>query len=121
MRIGELARKAGINASKVRFYEASGLLPSVARSANGYRDYDEHALQVVMFVKLAQSFGFSLREVTAHLRAPEKGAARKARLHARLVSKLAELDAHMEAMRARRAALHELIEEVHRAHAAEMR
>ncbi|EPA93921.1 HTH-type transcriptional regulator CueR [compost metagenome] len=39
MRIGELAKISGLAPSRIRFYEASGLIKSVARKANGYRDY----------------------------------------------------------------------------------
>jgi MerR family copper efflux transcriptional regulator len=83
MRIGELAKRAGISTSKLRFYEARGILPPVARSENGYRDYNDHALEVVRFTTRAQSLGFTLRDVAAHLRSPE-GNGRKARLQARL-------------------------------------
>ena len=39
MRVSELARAAGIQASTVRFYEATGVLPPAARRENGYRKY----------------------------------------------------------------------------------
>lgn len=38
MKIGELARRTGLAASRIRFYEEAGLLV-VQRQANGYRDY----------------------------------------------------------------------------------
>ena len=118
MRIGELAKRAGVSTSKIRFYEARGLLPAAARLPNGYRDYGDDALQVVNFVDRAQSLGFTLREVGAHLRSP-KGDGRKARLQERLEAKLAELDAHLEQVRARRATILRLIAEVRRVRAAE--
>lgn len=39
MRVSELAERAGVNASAVRFYEAVGVLPPAARRQNGYRSY----------------------------------------------------------------------------------
>ncbi|WP_337882599.1 MerR family DNA-binding transcriptional regulator [Chromobacterium haemolyticum] len=39
MKIGELAKRAGMAASAIRFYEAKGLLKIASRQANGYRDY----------------------------------------------------------------------------------
>jgi len=39
VRVSELAHRAGVNASAVRFYEEVGVLPPAARRANGYRDY----------------------------------------------------------------------------------
>ena len=116
MRIGELARRAGVSTSKIRFYEARRLLPPAARLANGYRDYGAHALQVVRFIGRAQSLGFALREVATHLDSP-RGDGRKARLQAQLEAKLAELDAHMAELKVRRAVISGLIEEVLQARA----
>lgn len=39
MRVSELAERAGVNASAVRFYEGTGVLPPAPRRENGYRDY----------------------------------------------------------------------------------
>ena len=111
MRIGELAKRAGVSTSKIRFYEAKGLLPAAARLPNGYRKYGDHDLDVVKFIGRAQSLGFTLRDVAAHLRSPQ-GDARKARLEARLEERLAELDVHLEQVRARRAVVLNLIDEV---------
>jgi len=111
MRIGELADRAGVSTSKIRFYEGRGLLPPAARLANAYRDYDEQALLIVRFIDRAQRLGFSLAEVGGHLRLPEN-ADRKASLQARLEVKLAELDGHMQAIQERRAVIVALIEEV---------
>ena len=41
MRIGELARRTGVAADTLRFYEREGVLPRSARRANGYREYDD--------------------------------------------------------------------------------
>jgi MerR family copper efflux transcriptional regulator len=102
MRIGELAAQAGVSTSKIRFYEARGLLPPAARLVNGYRNYDDRALLTVRFIDRAQKLGFSLAEVGGHLSLP-KHVDRKASLRARLEVKLEELDAHMRAVRKRRA------------------
>jgi DNA-binding transcriptional MerR regulator len=73
-------------------------------------------LEVVRFTTRAQSLGFTLRDVAAHLRSPEDGG-RKARLQAQLEAKLVELDAHIEQARARRMMVLKLIEEVREARA----
>jgi MerR family copper efflux transcriptional regulator len=113
MRIGDLAKLTDVSTSKIRFYEAQGLLPAAARLANGYREYDGHSVAVVKFIGRARRLGFRLSEVATHLRA--RGEGRKARLQAQLEAKLAELDAHMEEVRARRAVIAGLIEEVRKA------
>lgn len=63
MRIGELAKRTGLAASRIRFYEASGLITSVARKANGYRDYSPEAVVLLEIITGAQRAGFSLDEI----------------------------------------------------------
>lgn len=63
MKIGELARRSGLAASTIRFYEAKGLLKAVNRQANGYRDYPLEALAVLSIISDAQQAGFSLDEI----------------------------------------------------------
>jgi DNA-binding transcriptional MerR regulator len=63
MRIGEIAKQAGLNIQSVRFYERKGLLPMPPRSASGYRCYDERHLETIRFIKRGQSLGFTLFEV----------------------------------------------------------
>lgn len=116
MRIGDLAKLTGVSPSTIRFYEAQSLLPAAARLANGYRDYDLRAVEIVKFIDRARSLGFGLREVAMHLRSPQ-GEKRKARLQAQLEAKLSELDARMKEVRARRAVISDLIEEVRKARA----
>jgi DNA-binding transcriptional MerR regulator len=62
MQIGELAKRSGLNASRIRFYEAQGLI-SVARRANGYRAYSAEALVALNIITSAQDAGFTLGEI----------------------------------------------------------
>ncbi|WFE65057.1 MerR family transcriptional regulator [Micromonospora sp. WMMD714] len=50
MRIGELARRTGVSARSLRYYEQQGLLTAV-RLGNGYREYDEQAVLRVAFIQ----------------------------------------------------------------------
>ena len=63
MRIGELARRSGLSASRIRFYEAKGLLNVASRKANGYREYPADALMILGIIIGAQRTGFSLDEI----------------------------------------------------------
>lgn len=63
MRIGELAKISGLAPSRIRFYEASSLIRSVARKANGYRDYAPDTEWVLEIITGAQAAGFSLDEI----------------------------------------------------------
>ncbi|WP_447792139.1 MULTISPECIES: MerR family transcriptional regulator [Pseudomonas] len=63
MKIGELAQQSGLNASRIRFYEAQGLIRQVERQANGYRRYPPQVLQTLKIIQCAQQAGFSLEEL----------------------------------------------------------
>ncbi|HEX4711361.1 MerR family transcriptional regulator [Phenylobacterium sp.] len=62
MQIGELAKRSGLSASRIRFYEAQGLI-SVSRRANGYRAYSAEALVALNIITSAQEAGFTLEEI----------------------------------------------------------
>lgn len=62
MQIGELAKRAGLTRSCIRFYEAQGLI-SVTRRANGYRAYPAEALTALNIITSAQDAGFTLEEI----------------------------------------------------------
>jgi MerR family redox-sensitive transcriptional activator SoxR len=64
--ITQLARRAGVAASALRFYEAEGLLTG-SRTAGGHRQYPRHALRRVAFIRAAQAVGLSLPQIKAAL------------------------------------------------------
>lgn len=66
MKIGELARRASLATSCIRFYERIGLLTAL-RQANGYRSYPEEAVLTLRLITAAQQAGFSLDEMRALL------------------------------------------------------
>ena len=63
MYIGELAKRTGLAASAIRFYESKGLLNAVSRQENGYRDYPLEAVAVLSIIVNAQQTGFTLDEI----------------------------------------------------------
>lgn len=63
MKIGEVARAAGVGIDAIRFYEREGLLPEPARQPSGYRDYAPEAVLDLQFIKRAKELGFSLKEI----------------------------------------------------------
>lgn len=114
MRIGELAARAGVSTSKIRFYEARKLLPPACRTANGYRIYGDGDLRAVTFINRAQTLGFTLREIAAHMRLPA-GEQRMTKKLQQLEAKLAELDRHLADAGLRRAMVMDMILDVRRA------
>lgn len=63
MRIGELARRAGVNAKTIRFYGEIGLLAPRGRTSGGYRLYDEAALDQLKAIRAAKEAGLRLEEI----------------------------------------------------------
>lgn len=63
MKIGEIARAAGVTTSRIRFYERQGIIPPARRGANGYRDYPQELVSLLRFIEQAQGLGFTLREI----------------------------------------------------------
>lgn len=63
LRIGELARAAGIGVETVRFYEREGLIPAPPRRASGYRMYPPETVDRLRFIRRAKDLGFSLSEI----------------------------------------------------------
>ena len=64
--IGALAKRSGIAASALRFYEAQGLIKST-RSAGGRRVFTRDVLRRVAFIRVAQSVGLSLEDIRVAL------------------------------------------------------
>jgi MerR family mercuric resistance operon transcriptional regulator len=63
MKIGELAKRAGVNIQTIRFYERQRLLREPSRSASGYRSYAQSDLEALRFIRDAQQLGFTLRDI----------------------------------------------------------
>lgn len=63
IRIGKLAKKAGVSTDAIRFYESEGVLPPTRRTGAGYRLYDKDATKRLKFIKHAQGCGLTLTEI----------------------------------------------------------
>lgn len=98
MRIGELAQAAGCNTSRIRFYEQQGLIAPAVRQGNNYREYPASALKTLKLIMQAQSFGFSLAQISEGLHADIGSGRRCDHVLAMLRTKLAETDASLQAI-----------------------
>ena len=65
--VTQLAKSVGVSPQLVRWYEKEGLLPAAARSAKGYRLFDEHARKRLEFIRHARALDFSLDDIRALL------------------------------------------------------
>ncbi|MGH2716679.1 MAG: MerR family transcriptional regulator [Thermoleophilaceae bacterium] len=66
--ISELARRSGMPATTLRYYEKIGILPAPARSDAGYRRYDESAVARLAFVQRAKTLGIDLDDLAELVR-----------------------------------------------------
>jgi MerR family transcriptional regulator, redox-sensitive transcriptional activator SoxR len=62
MKIGEVARKAGIRPSAIRFYERAGVLPAASRK-NGQRQFGSNVELHLTIIKFAREAGFTIAEI----------------------------------------------------------
>src|SRR5215204_6026808 len=94
--IGEVARRAGVATSSIRYYERIGLLPEPERSG-GQRRYDVDVLGKLGFIGVAKTAGFKLREIRQLI---DGGDGLGAPMRALSSSKLAEVEALLERTKA---------------------
>jgi MerR family transcriptional regulator, redox-sensitive transcriptional activator SoxR len=90
--IGEVARRAGVRASAVRYYESIGLLPAPKR-VNGQRRYDAGIVHLLNVVQLAQAAGFTIAEIQTLFHGFDSDTPPAARWQPLIRQKLEELDA----------------------------
>jgi MerR family redox-sensitive transcriptional activator SoxR len=102
--IGEVARRAGVRTSALRYYEEAGIIPSAPR-VNGQRRYSEEMVDLVLVARFAQSVGFSLSEIRELFRGFERGSRLKARWLPLARAKLGQLDAVIARARRMKAAI----------------
>ncbi|MER7130302.1 MerR family transcriptional regulator [Streptosporangium saharense] len=105
MRIGELARRAGVSPRALRYYEQQGLIRA-RRTANGYREYSEADLKLVTEIRSLLTVGFTLEDAkpfVACLRAGHESGADCPESVEVYRRKLAEIDDEIRALLVRRA------------------
>lgn len=93
--IGEVARRAAVRATAIRYYESVGLLPQ-ARREHGQRRYDEAILQRLAVIQLAQEVGFSIAEIRHLVSGFEQEGVAAARWREAARRKLADVQARIE-------------------------
>jgi len=108
MRIGELAEQAGISTKAIRYYEQIGILAPPARSAAGYRAYDQAALGRLGFVRAAQAVGLTLGEIRQIIAFRDDGQAPCGHVTDLLQRRAADLDVRIRELQKLRGELRKL-------------
>lgn len=99
MRIGELARHAGVSTKTIRYYEQVGLIPEPDRTASGYRAYDDAGVERLAFIRDAQNSGLSLAEIASVIELKEAGTTSCQHTRSLLARHIAELESQIERLR----------------------
>ena len=110
MTVSDLAAEAGLSADTVRYYERLGLLPSPARTAAGYRQYEATAVDRLRFIKGAQRVGLRLREIGELLAIRDEGLCPCGHTEALLRGRMAEIDIQIAQFQAIRAELSRMLD-----------
>jgi len=98
MKIGEIAARAGLAPSAIRYYEKVGLLKAPGR-ASGRRVYQQDVLHQLVIIRFAQQTGFTLKEIRLLLHGFPESTAASTRWRKLAGRKIPELEA--TALRAR--------------------
>lgn len=61
--IGQVSKQVGLSPKTIRFYEASGVISSPTREANGYRSYDSSTVEALRLIKNARDLGLPISEI----------------------------------------------------------
>ncbi|MCP4596461.1 heavy metal-responsive transcriptional regulator [Neptuniibacter sp.] len=64
LKIGQVAKQAGLTVEAIRYYEQRGLIPEPHRLDSGYRVYPESILTRLHFINRCKDLGFSLQEIS---------------------------------------------------------
>lgn len=109
MRIGELAARAECPVETIRYYEQQGLLPKPARSSGNFREFGEHDIELLLFVRRCRSLDMTLEEIAKLLRFREMPGRNCREVNqlldehighvAKRVAELRELEEHLKALR----------------------
>lgn len=74
MQVGAFVKASGLSRTTVRYYERCGLLkPLPSLNGNSYRQYSPDLVEKANMIRLAQSLGFSIKEIIRLMQAWENG------------------------------------------------
>ena len=100
LKVSELADRAGVSADTVRYYEKEGLLLQPERTHAGYRQYDEHAVERLHFIRGAQTLGLKLGDIKELLTIRDRGSCPCGHTQGLLEQRVAEIDDEIRQLRA---------------------
>jgi len=113
MNIGEAAKRSGVPAKTIRYYESVGLVPAVMRSDGNYRRYGESEVETLRFIARARSLGFSVEEVSRLLALYRDRKRASAEVKRIAGAHIVEIDRKIDELRAMKKTLSHLVTRCH--------
>lgn len=116
LRIGAVARAAGLTPDAVRYYERLGLLPTPPRTGGRFRIYPFETIARLRFIRQAKGLGLELREIR-DLLAPANGRRREQcqQVRAVLARHLSDVDTRLQELKSFRRTLQGALDDCDRA------
>ena len=113
MRIGEAAKRSGMAAKTIRFYEEAGLIEPATRRESGYREFGDDDVRRLRFIHRARGLGFSVVEVGRLLSLWSDRERASADVKRLALEHVARVEAKMTELRSMRDAILHLAERCH--------
>ena len=98
--IGTLAERGGVSVETIRYYQRRALLDEPVKPPGGFRQYPEESVKRLLFIKRAQTLGFTLEEIQDLLALDQRKGCRETReLAAHKVELIAQKIADLSKMK----------------------
>ena len=107
--IGTVSAQTDIGIETIRFYEKKGLLKTPARTPGGYRQYDDEAIQRLLFITRAKALGFTLKEISELLSLQLNSKSRCSDVKKKAQERLHDIDKRISSLQRMRKALNKLV------------
>ncbi|MBO0686785.1 MAG: MerR family DNA-binding transcriptional regulator [Candidatus Dormibacteraeota bacterium] len=111
IKIGQVAREAGVTVDTIRFYERRGVIPPPEREPSGYRRYPASTAGRIRLTRSLQALGFTLDEVVDALVSLDAGDATCAGERWRLERVLERIDTRLDELQRVRAEVVDVLQE----------
>ncbi len=108
MNISEAARRSGLSAKTIRYYEDIGLIAPARRGDNGYRQYEGSSLEQLQFLARARDVGFDIDECRQLLQLQQDSSRQSKHARALVLEKSEQLQARIDKLLSMQRVLQEM-------------